>query len=205
LKQLDHPGAEFGNFVEHVPDPIPPSFTGPIVPPTLTTVETLDAYFEVPVDTGNGTKVDFVWLQNGEPIHFGSRINGKLEMGMASLSFKYVLPSDMGHYVCCVTTEHGRAETQSAELVVETTKNLITDTQLKEPKEYNDHAGLQAVQDLEAMLNAPRPDNFQEDGPAASPTIVIQPKPVGSCVEDETVSFRLQYEPSNDPNLVVHW
>lgn len=64
----------------------------------------------------------------------GSRINGKLEMGMASLSFKYVLPSDMGQYVCCVTTEHGRAESQSAELVVEATKNLITDTQLKEPK-----------------------------------------------------------------------
>ncbi|VDK20053.1 unnamed protein product [Taenia asiatica] len=199
LKQLDHPGAEFGDFAEHVPDPIPPKFTGPIVPPTLTTVETLDAYFEVPVDTGNGTKVDFVWLQNGEPVHFGSRINGKLEMGMASLSFKYVLPSDMGQYVCCVTTEHGRAETQSAELVVETTKNLITDTQLKEPK------GLQAVQDLEAMLNAPRPDNFQEDGPAVAPTIVVQPKPMGSCVEDEPVSFRLQYEPSNDPNLVVHW
>uniref|UniRef100_A0A5K3EFU4 Titin n=1 Tax=Mesocestoides corti TaxID=53468 RepID=A0A5K3EFU4_MESCO len=199
LKQLDDPGAEFSGFVEHAPDPIPPSFTGPIAPPQLTTVETLDAYFEVPVETGNGVKVNFVWLQNGEPVHFGSRINGKLEMGTASLSFKYVLPSDTGRYVCSVTTEFGRAESEPAELVVETTKNLITETQLKEPK------GLQAVQDLEAMLNAPRPDNFHEDGPAEAPRILVQPKPVGSCVEDESVSFRLQYEPSTDPNLVVQW
>ena len=54
-------------------------------------------------------------------------------MGTASLSFKYVLPSDMGQYVCCVTTEHGRAESDPAELVVETTNNLVTDTQLKGP------------------------------------------------------------------------
>lgn len=55
------------------------------------------------------------------------------------------------------------------------------------------------------MLNAPKPDNFQEDGPAAAPTIVIQPKPVDSCIEDEPVEFRLQYEPSTDNNLVVQW
>lgn len=41
------------------------------MPPQLTTVETLDAYFEVPVETGNGVKVNFVWLHNGEPVHFG--------------------------------------------------------------------------------------------------------------------------------------
>lgn len=198
LKQLDNPDGDYDHF-EQAPDPIPPSFTGAIVPPQLTTVETLDAYFEVPVETGNGVKVNFVWLQNGEPVHFGSRINGKLEMGMASLSFKYVLASDMGSYVCCVTTEHGEAQSQSAELIVETTKNLDMETQLKAPN------GLQAVKDLEEMLNAPKPDNFQEEGPAAMPTIVIQPKPVGSCVEDEPVEFRLQYEPSTDANLVVQW
>lgn len=54
-------------------------------------------------------------------------------MGMASLSFKYVLASDMGTYVCCVTTEHGEAQSQPAELIVETTKNLDTETQLKAP------------------------------------------------------------------------
>lgn len=64
---------------------------------------------------------------------------------------------------------------------------------------------MQAVKDLEAMLNAPRPENFQEEGPAAAPTIIIQPKPVGSVVEDEPVNFRLQYEPSNDANLTVQW
>ncbi|VDL61023.1 unnamed protein product [Hymenolepis diminuta] len=198
LKQLDNPEGDYNHF-EQTPDPIPPKFTGVIVPPQLTTVETLDAYFEVPVETGNGVKVNFVWLQNGEPVHFGSRINGKLEMGMASLSFKYVLASDMGSYVCCVTTEHGEAQSQPAELIVETTKNLDTETQLKAPN------GLQAVKDLEEMLNAPKPDNFQEDGPAAAPTIVIQPKPVDSCIEDEPVEFRLQYEPSTDNNLVVQW
>ena len=61
------------------------------------------------------------------------------------------------------------------------------------------------MQDLEAMLNAPRPDNFQDDGPVDAPAIVVQPTPVDSCVEDEPVSFRLQYEPSNDPNLTVQW
>lgn len=57
---------------EQAVDPIAPKFTGPIVPPQLTTSETLDAYFEVPVETGNGVKVNFVWLKNGEPVHFGT-------------------------------------------------------------------------------------------------------------------------------------
>ncbi len=61
------------------------------------------------------------------------------------------------------------------------------------------------MNDLEAMLNAPRPDNFQEDGPADAPKIVIQPKPVGACYEDDSVGFQLQYEPSTDPKLVAQW
>ncbi len=58
-------------FRERAPEPIPPSFKGAIVPPKITTVETMDAYFEVPVDAGNGHKVDFMWLKNGEAVHFG--------------------------------------------------------------------------------------------------------------------------------------
>lgn len=52
---------------------------------------------------------------------------------MASLSFKYVLTSDMGSYICCVSTEYGEAQSQPAELVVESTKNLDMETQLKAP------------------------------------------------------------------------
>lgn len=64
---------------------------------------------------------------------------------------------------------------------------------------------MKAVTDLEAMLNAPRRDNFQEDGPAGAPKILIQPKPVSHCNEDDSVSFQLQYEPSTDSNLVAQW
>ncbi|VDL97372.1 unnamed protein product [Schistocephalus solidus] len=206
LKKLEEPGDEFSHAAERIVDPIPPSFKGPIIPPSVTTPETFDAYFEVPVDTGNGSKVTVEWKKDGEmggshdlnsfENDSCSRITVKLEMGVASLRFNYTQPSDTGNYVCCITTEHGRAESDAATLSIEKTGTIINDSQL---------TGLQALKELEDLLNAPRRGPDVEDGPAAAPSILRQPKPVGEIMEGESVSFQLQFEPATDPNVTVEW
>ncbi|BHF72994.1 hypothetical protein SprV_0401606600 [Sparganum proliferum] len=202
LKKLEEPGDEFSHIGERTADPIPPSFKGPIIPPSVTTPETMDAYFEVPVDTGNGSKVTVEWRKDGEVVHTGSRITVKLELGVASLRFNYTQPSDTGNYVCYITTEHGRVESDTAKLSVETTGTIINDSQLTGDRAQR---GLQALQELEDLLNAPRRGPDVEDGPAAAPSILRQPKPVGEIMEGESVSFQLQFEPATDPNVTVEW
>lgn len=65
--------------------------------------------------------------------------------------------------------------------------------------------GLIALQELEAMLNAPKHGPIIDDGPAPEPTIVRQPQQVGEIMEGSSVDFHLQFEPATDPNVVVQW
>ncbi|VDN11985.1 unnamed protein product [Dibothriocephalus latus] len=125
-----------------------------------------------------------------------------MELGVASLRFNYTQPSDTGNYVCYITSEHGTAESDTATLSVEKTGTIINDSQLTGDRAQR---GLQALRELEDLLNAPRRGPDVEDGPAAAPSILRQPKPVDTVTEDESVSFQLQFEPATDPNVTVEW
>lgn len=201
LKQLEQPDQEYGDFVDNV-EPIPPSFKSSIIPPQLTTFETCDAYFEVPVDTGNGLNVNLEWKRDGKIVNFSSLVTGKLEMGKASLTFNYTQPSDAGKYVCCVSTEYGACESEPAELVITTTGVIVSESQLKGNRA---ETGLQALKELEDLLNAPRTTTILDDAPPDAPTILTQPQAVGDVIEGQSVDFRLQFEPATDPNIVVQW
>lgn len=66
-------------------------------------------------------------------------------------------------------------------------------------------SGLQAIEAIEALLNAPRGAAFEEEGPLGAPQIVQDLQPVGDVEEGTAVHFEVHVEPSNDPSLAVYW
>lgn len=201
LRQLEEFGEEHSHFMDEAKQAIPPTFIGSIEPSNVQVEEDEPTIFSVPVDCGNGDRVTVEWCKDGQVVKTGSRITGQIEMGIASLRIHYTQPMDSGDYTCHITTEYGRADSQSASLSCEASGSIIAASQLPGDKEK----GLQAIQAIEALLNAPRGEVFVDDGPSEVPQIVHDIEPVGQIEEGMSVHFEIQFEPVTDPSVVVSW
>lgn len=201
LRQLEEFGEEHSHYAEEEKQGIPPRFTAGIEPPQVQVHEDEPLVFMVPVDCGNGDRVTVEWRRDGEIVKIGSRITGKLELGMASLKIHYTQPTDSGRYTCHVTTEYGQAESQPAMVACEASGTIIAASQLPGDKEK----GLQAIEAIEAFLHAPRGAAPEDEGPMGVPQIIHNLQPVGDVEEGMSVHFEVQVEPSSDPSLTVSW
>lgn len=201
LRQLEEFGEEHSHHAEEVKQGIPPAFTSGIEPASVQVNEDAPVTFSIPVDCGNGDRVTVEWRRDNEVVKTGSRITGKLELGLASLKIHYTQPTDSGSYTCHVTTEYGHADSGAATLGCEASGSIIAASQLPGDKEK----GLQAIEAIEAILHAPRGDNFIEDGPHEAPKIILDLQPIDEVEEGMSVHFEVQVEPAGDPSLIVEW
>ncbi|KAA3674164.1 uncharacterized protein DEA37_0013564 [Paragonimus westermani] len=201
LRQLEEFGEEHSRHPEEEKQGIPPTFTGTIEPASVHVKEDDAVSFVIPVDCGNGDRVTVEWRRDNEVVKTGSRITGKLELGLASLKIHYTQQTDAGAYTCHVTTEYGHADSQPAQLQCEVSGSIIAASQLPGDKEK----GLQAIEAIEAYLHAPRGEAFVEDGPSEAPQILNDLQSVGDIEEGMSVHFEVQIEPAGDPTLTVDW
>ncbi|TGZ64809.1 hypothetical protein CRM22_006181 [Opisthorchis felineus] len=201
LRQLEEFGEEHNPIFEETKHGIPPTFKSGIEPPSIEVHEDEPVAFFVPVDCGNGDRLTVEWRKDGEIVTTGSRITGKIELGVASLKIHYTQPGDAGTYTCHISTEYGSADSQPATLYCEASGTIIAASQLPGDKEK----GLQAIEAIEAILHAPRGAAFEEDGPVEAPCIVQDLQPIGDVEEGMSVHFEIQFEPVSDPTLVVTW
>ncbi|KAA0190976.1 Titin [Fasciolopsis buskii] len=201
LRELEELGEEHNYYAGEEKQAIPPQFKGPIEPASVHVNEDEPVVFSVAVDGGNGDRLTVEWRRDNQIVKTGSRITGTVELGIATLKIHYTQPTDAGVYTCHIATEFGHAESQPASLQCEASGTIIAASQLPGDKER----GLQAIEAIEALLNAPRGAAFEEEGPLGAPQIVQDLQPVGDVEEGTAVHFEVHVEPSNDPSLAVYW
>uniref|UniRef100_A0A1I8FLC9 Ig-like domain-containing protein n=1 Tax=Macrostomum lignano TaxID=282301 RepID=A0A1I8FLC9_9PLAT len=76
----------------------------------------LAATFEVQVAPGSGNRIELAWFKDGQQLQTGSRINSRLEMGVASLDIYYAYAEDSGTYSAVVSSEFGQDQSAPAQL-----------------------------------------------------------------------------------------
>ncbi|CAH8462873.1 unnamed protein product [Schistosoma margrebowiei] len=201
LKQLEEPGEDYDYMINSTVQGIPPSFKANLEPSSVQVSEDEPVIFSVPVDCGNGDRLVIEWKRDGQVVKTGSRITGRLELGIASLKIHYAQPNDTGAYTCHVSTEYGSADCGPSNLLCEATGSIIAASQLPGDKEK----GLLAIEAIEANLHAPRGTVWEDDSPHEAPVIIQQPQLVGEIEEGTAIHFDVQVEPAADPSLIVEW
>ncbi|RTG81042.1 uncharacterized protein DC041_0000451 [Schistosoma bovis] len=201
LVQLEEPGEDYDYMINSTVQGIPPSFKANLEPSSVEVSEDEPVIFSVPVDCGNGDRLVIEWKRDGQVVKTGSRITGRLELGIASLKIHYAQPNDTGAYTCHVSTEYGSADCGPSNLLCEATGSIIAASQLPGDKEK----GLLAIEAIEANLHAPRGTVWEDDSPHEAPVIIQQPQLVGEIEEGTAIHFDVQVEPAADPSLIVEW
>ncbi|VEL31433.1 unnamed protein product [Protopolystoma xenopodis] len=64
---------------------------------------------------------------------------------------------------------------------------------------------LQAIDELEANLNAARGQLIDDEMHHGPPSILFQPQPVGEIDEGQPIYFEVQVQPAADATLTVEW
>ncbi len=162
------------------------------------------AHFACRIEPANDTTMKVEWLQDGQPLVTGSRIQSVFEFGIASLDYKDVTAEDSGTITCVVTNESGRTES-SARLVCRGQGSLIMKSQL--PQEMQ--AGIEKTLEYDRSLSDDSGQRFHsgeiiEAAKARPPKFVI---PLNNVMkkEGETAHFACKLEPASDNTMRVDW